>query len=208
MKYLWRRFLNTMVVTLSVSVSTAASAYSHDLIMEGRSVWDRYFYISQCVEGEWGNVETTADGIESDAIWKGYGFRTGMGIELLRFIQMGVSHTFTNLKARENANERLDGSKLQGQMKLVFAAPVVNLELGAGMTGAQVSYQHGLEHTTLGGSGMYYNIGVQYFTSHQVSFFSEVRQNNEHYFRTAGSKSVKEVQVNTQNFGAGFNVWL
>ena len=197
------------VAAMTLGAEDAQAQYSHKMISHNRSSMVNYLYISQGIEGEYGDYISSLENGETESeLWQGYGFRNAIGLELLKFIQLSANHTFVNNSAKNNGSKRISGSRLSAAMKLVFSAPVVNLELGGGMIGSRLDYQHLLDHSTMYGSGVFYEVGLNYFVSQRVSFFGHVKQNRENLMRGSGSTAVKRIQTETMSIGTGFSVWL
>lgn len=190
----------------------SAFAGDHAVINSQRSGMNTNVFVSQSVEGEYGELRKIAPGQTADdaagRIWRGYGFRNAIGIELLKFTQFSISHTFLDLNSRADALEGLNGSRLQGEAKLAFDSPIGNLEAGGGMSVSKMDYRQRLEASEFYGSGYFYTLGVNYFLSQRVSFFSHGRINYENLVRNSGSEVVENIKSQTRGLGVGFSLWL
>lgn len=210
---------------LSLAYTPSAFALEHDYVMSHRSSDMTHVYVSQGVEGEFSryaltgvklvDTDSPADTRIVDAktgqqvrSWQGYGFNTVIGMEVLKFLQFNVSHTFLNMRATSSGLERLTGSRLGGGMKMIFAAPIGNLEIGGGAVADRYDYQKNLETANLYGSGYYYSFGVNYFLNTQVSVYGTVKMVSEHLVRNGGSDAVRDINVDATNMGVGFSLWL
>jgi hypothetical protein len=206
MQLLWKSSLSIfMFLTFEVS----AFGFSHQLISNSRSDYYSYVHVEQSIEGEYGSINhISQDGSESLLYWKGHGFRNGIGVEVMKFIQFNAYHTFSSLHAKDEGTTRMVGSRLNGELKLIFAAPVANLEAAGGVVASNMDYYQGLEHTGMVGSGMYYSIGMNYFSSPQISIFGHMRQTKENLTRGGGSKVIKELDTDMTSLGFGVSIWL
>ncbi len=206
------KFFSGLLAVLSVPVvlftEMTAQASSHEFIMMGRSTMQRYIFVTQCVEGEYGNYQMIANGSKQSEAWQGYNFRNGVGLEILKFIQFGAFHTFVNLHDKGESSERITGSKLQAEMKFSFAAPIGNLELGGGVSASRLDYQKQAEQASMYGSGLYYLVGVNYFTASQVSVFGQLKQNEDNMIRGSGTDSIRQIRGQTTAVSMGVNIWL
>jgi hypothetical protein len=203
------RLVSAKILSIVIlAMSGNAYAASHGFIMMGRSSLERYVFVTQCVEGEYGSFTMSESGKTVKEDWQGYSFRNGVGLEILKFIQVGAFHTFVNLHDKDQSTERLTGSKLSGEMKFAFAAPIGNLELGGGATASRLDYQNQMDQSNMYGTGLYYLAGINYFTTSQVSVFGQIKQNQESLIRSSGSDRVKRIKTNTTSVAFGFNVWL
>ena len=140
--------------------------------------------------------------------WKGYNLTQTFGLELLKFVQFNVAHSMMNMRSANTSLERLGGSRFTAGMRLVFLAPVANLEAGGGLIGSRYDYQHNLSTTDFYGSGVYYSLGFNYFLSERVSFFGQGKMIDEHAVRSGGDTDTTMITSKTTNFGAGFSLWL
>ena len=181
-----RLVLKLSLVLLAVfGVQAQALAYTHNYINSNRSSLDNHVFVTQGVDGEFGSFTGTGDketvkvdeegqpakDYPARQLWKGYGIRTGLGVEVFKFLQFGVTHTFVNLRAQENALERLSGSRVSADGTLSFESPLGNLNLGGGFLASRLDYQKKLENAGFYGSGMFYSFGWNYFMTSQVSVF-------------------------------------
>jgi hypothetical protein len=145
---------------------------------------------------------------DDTANWRGVGFRTAIGIELLKFIQFSAGHTFLNMRNQEDGLEQFQGSRLHSDCNLVFASPIGNLEAGVGASILRIDYRRVLENSSFVGSGTSYSVGTNYFLSSQLSVFAKGRMYREHLMRNGGSATVRRIDTNTTAVSLGFRIWL
>lgn len=197
--------------------SQVSLAQGHSYINYTRSSTYSHVFVQQSVEGEYGKVVSTGSKADesgamvsttSNQFWKGYGIGTSVGIELMKFVQFTAGHTFVNLRYRDDALERLSGSRLNAGMRLSFLAPVGNLEVGAGLLGSRLDYQKQLENASFYGSGYYTSLGINYYMNSRVSVYFEAKMNQENLVRSSGSSVTTNMQSGTTLMGAGFRIWL
>jgi len=113
-----------------------------------------------------------------------------------------------NMRSKGNSLENLRGSRLSAEAKLVFAAPIGNMEAGGGMLASNTTYQRMLDNADFLGSGYYYTLGLNYFFSSRVSFFVNGKSIRENHVRNGGNSSVENIRTETNGFGMGFSFWL
>jgi hypothetical protein len=203
-----------------IAASGTAQAQSHAYITTFRSSTNSHVYVAQSVDGEYGSYSLRGKLVPSsdgsgekvvgtdDALWRGMGFRTEVGIELLKFIQFSAGHTFLNMRNQEDGLEQMQGSRLQGETRLVFDSPIGNLEAGVGASLLRTDYRRVLENSSYVGSGTFYTVGGNYFLSSQLSVFATGRAYQEHFMRNGGSATVRSVDTNTTAVSLGFRIWL
>jgi hypothetical protein len=168
--------------------------------------------VSQGIEGEYGTVNKIGAGLSAEEgdrrVWRGYAFRNTIGMELMKFIQFSISHSFLNLRSKANSLENLRGSRLMGETRLVFSSPIGNVEVGGGVIGSRMEYQMKLDNADYLGSGVYYSLGLNYFFSQRVSLFGGGKIIKENLVRNGGSSKIENIKTETSNIGLGFSIWL
>jgi hypothetical protein len=205
----------------ATQLGLATSAYgqaapSHNYLNTYRSSGMTHIFVSQSIEGEYGdftlatkggNGSTAASGV-STTKWQGYNLTQTFGLELMKFVQFNVAHSMMNMRSSKSGLERLGGSRFSGGMRLVFLAPVANLEAGGGVIGTRYDYQRDLSTSDFYGSGVYYSLGFNYFMSERVSLFGQAKSIDEHSVRTGGDAEASTISSKTTNLGFGFTLWI
>ena len=190
--------------------TTQAQAYSHAYIDSTRSSTETHVYVTEGADAEYGRLHTNSDNkdypVSQD--WRGFGLRTAVGLEVMKFIQFDVAHTFVNMSSQNDSLEKMSGSRLTGGGRLVFSAPIGNLELGGGIIGSNLDYQKELLTATYSGSGIYYSLGLNYFMTSRVSMYGDATVIQENFVKTGGVAPVENMQSNMTAMGFGFNLWL
>lgn len=200
-----------------------------------RSSTVNYIFVQESVEGEYGrHTPTTTTGNQSQSggttatavtptvpggaaaaaasdqgqWWQGVGFDTSIGLEVMKFFQLVAGHTFVNDRWRDDGSTTLTGSRLHAGGRLEFESPVVNLELGGGVTGSSMQYTSSADQGSFYGSGFYYSLGLNYFTSQRVSFCYEAKFSNEHLVKSSGSTDISYIDTSMTSMSLGFRLWL
>ena len=207
-----RSMLNVAIAFFWVFGFSQAQAQSHAQINSTRSSYAGNIFVSQSVEGEYGlytKIKAGEEFSDSDSrLWRGYGFRNGIGVELIKFLQISASHTFVNMRSKASSFETLHGSRFSMDANLVFASPVGNMEAGGGAIASKYDYQRELYNADFLGSGYYYSLGINHFISSKVSFFAYGKSNIENLTRNAGNSEIESIRVNTRGASVGFKLWL
>ncbi|MBF0440300.1 MAG: hypothetical protein HQK54_00185 [Oligoflexales bacterium] len=197
---------------MSGFIAGEALAGSHSVISAMRSSELNNTFISQEVDGEYGYYDRIKAGEKvedgENRLWQGFGIRNTVGVELMKFVQFGVSHTLLNMNSKENSFEHILGSRFSGETKAIFYSPVGNVEVGAGILASTIDYQWDLTKSHFFGSGFYYTGGVNYFMSNQVSVFISGKLFKENLVRNSGSEVVENIKTDTKSAGVGFNFWM
>jgi hypothetical protein len=208
--------LGAMLSGLSLWSGSAVAqpGVSHNYVNTYRSSSITHFFVSQAIEGEYGefNLSSSGNGLTSAVTrsekWRGYNLTQTFGVELLKFVQFNVAHSMINMRASSSSLERLGGSRFSAGARLVFLAPVANLEAGGGVVGTRYDYQRDLTTSDFYGSGVYYSLGFNYFISERISLFGQAKMIDEHSIRTGGDPNAKTIRSQTTNLGTGFSLWL
>ena len=215
---MYRNFVKSLMVTVGMGMvlsESSAYGFSHKYLNQTRSGTKTNVFVSQGVEGEYGKYtlnskDEAANGASRSGVqnWQGYGLRTAVGVEVMKFIQFSANHTLSNMRTGGGAVQRLSGSKLGGEVRFVFESPLGNLEAGAGALGSRLDYQKAAEFASYYGSGTYYTMGVNYFMTPSVSVFGQAKMFQENLVRTSGPESLGDFRTNTTAVGAGFSLWI
>jgi hypothetical protein len=189
---------------------------THNYVNTIRSSAVSHIFVSQSVEGEFGEYKTSAGSntlslstnSTATSKWRGYNISQTLGIEIFKFIQFNVSHSMMSMRSTASSLERIGGSRFSGGAKFVFLAPLANLEAGGGVIGTRYDYQRQTNTSDFYGTGLYYSLGFNYFVSERVSFFGQAKSIEEHSVRSGGDVDTKTIKSNTTNIGTGFTLWL
>lgn len=203
------------VASASFTPSMQAYAESHNYINIMRSSTQSHVFVQQSLDGEIASYEkslrhgsASGAGQPTSQVWRGYGIGTTAGLELMKFLQFTVGHTFINMRYRDDSLESLIGSRVQTGMRAVFLSPIGNLEAGAGVQGSRLDYQKQLDNATLVGNGLYYSLGLNYFLSSRLSVYFEAKKAEDHLVRNNGSADIASINTDATIMGLGFRLWM
>ena len=204
--------LNSIIVKSKFALaffflSEMAFGLSHNYINQYRSSSKIHFHISQGISGEVGRIKLNDDNKYAD--WSGSHFDSELGIELFKFIQLGVQHSFMDQEQGSDSFESLSGSRFSSRLGAVFSAPVGNLEIGGFAIASRYDYQNQLDRAKFYGSGIGWDIGVNHFFSSKVSGYVKFFQLNEHLVRKGEHETIeKELDYEGSGGSLGIRVWL
>jgi len=209
------RTILTALGLFGLAQTANAQTASHQYVNTLRSSSVTHIFVSQSIEGEYGDFElksaTASINGSSETTtskWQGYNLTQTFGLEILKFVQFNASHSMMNMRSQSSSLQRLGGSRFSGGARLVFLAPVANLEAGAGVIGSRYDYQNQLTTSNFYGSGTYYSLGFNYFMSERVSLFGQGKMIDEHSMRNGGDSDTASITAKTTNLGMGFTLWL
>lgn len=212
------RHLWLLTLLFGFASGAYAQSVSHNYVNTTRSSFKSHIFVSQAIEGEYGDFSSNTPDIDQKNIsastgvkkakWQGYNTTTTLGVEVMKFIQFDIFHSSMNMRSVKTSLEHLGGSRFGAGARLVFLAPVANLELGGGVLATRYDYQKELATSDFYGSGFYYSIGMNYFITEQVSFFGTAKIISEHSVRSGGSSTTDTISSNMTNLGLGFSLWL
>lgn len=165
-----KKILKTALTVLSLGATAGplqAQSMTHNYVNTTRSSAISHIFVSQSIEGEYGEFEMSGGsntaGLTASTPtitkWRGYNVTQTLGLEVMKFIQFNASHSMMNMRSSASGLERLGGSRFSAGARLVFLAPVANLEAGGGVIGTRYDYQRNLTTSDFYGSGVYYKIG-------------------------------------------------
>jgi len=209
-----RAFLASLGLA-ALSQTANAQSVSHQYVNTQRSSSVTHVFVSQSIEGEYGEFElkSTAASLngtnnKTTSKWQGYNLTQTFGLEIFKFLQFNAAHSMMNMRSQSSSLQHLGGSRFSGGARLVFLAPVANLEAGAGVIGSRYDYQNQLSTANFYGSGSYYSLGFNYFMSQSVSLFGHGKMIDEHAVRNGGDSETTSITAKTTNLGMGFTLWL
>lgn len=204
-----RWFIKTLALS---ALLIETQAFSQHSVIQGQRDINSNVFVSQAIEGEYGTYNKILSGQSADTgesrIWRGYSFRNGLGLELMKFTQFSVSHSFINMRSKANSLENMVGSRISAEAKLAFSSPIGNMEAGGGFLASRLDYTMKLDNADFLGSGYYYVLGLNYFLSQRVSFFGHGKMIRENMVRNGGNAEIENFKTNTNSLGLGFSIWL
>lgn len=139
--------------------------------------------------------------------WRGYGVETGVGTQLFRFFHLELSHTMCSMTATQSDAHHLSGSKINGKMKMSFRSPIGNLELGVGGHVGSYGYIREGQATDLSSAGHSVGIGLNYFTSEQLSVHGTISQSDERWTKTRGAEFKGVAETDVTGVAVGISLW-
>lgn len=200
-------FYRKLIALLSLSFSSSLLA-QHALIDRMRPS-SSSLLVTQAIEGEYGSFAKVTGGDQAlqKNNWRGYGVRSSVGLEVMKFTQFSLSHTMLSLRSNESNLENLRGSRIGAEVSFTFSAPLANIQFGLGATAAQVDYQKGEQNASLLGSGYYQSMGFNYFLNSNLSVLVLGKRLMSHYSSSSGP-ALDTLETTTDNVSLGFSLWM
>lgn len=156
---------------------------------------------TQVVKDSFGNENTQA----KQASYKGPGLKTSMSTELARFVRFSTYHLYRDQS--NNPADSMRGSEVGGEIKLSFWGPVVNLQLGLGLSGSRLNHQNTEGSTIYFGTGGMGTIGIERFIASKASVVFTVKAQQEELVAEEKSKNIT-AHSSTVGVGIALLLWL
>ena len=204
-------FFKNLLVTIAIVITTqvTASEYgSHSSITMHKSSYEKYRFFSQSIEGS--NGECSFDrGRETETTnnWKGMILRSELGVEILRFFKPSTGFMKTDYFASGNPTSIMDRYSGFGELKIIFSAPVFNVELAAGGTASSMDVIIDNRSAKYNGSGNYFGLTFSRYLNSKMLFFVRTALNNEHYVKDSGRLSFKQIDNSDRSIGFGLSIF-
>jgi hypothetical protein len=123
--------------------------------------------------------------------WRGYSLRSEIGMETMKFIQFSSGFELSRLN-RQDYLDRIEAIKAYTEIKFVFSAPMLNVEVGGGVISGPTRYAI-INATDMNGSGHYYTMGINRYISSNFSVFTRGNMEIMRMRRTGGDPNLKAV---------------
>ena len=185
--------------------ATTILATPHSMYFNGNS--DRIgVFFSESASLEYGNhtLESSTKTITSK--WYGTGINTEFGLELEKFIQFSLNHTFLNLQDANNAAKNMKGFRLAPELKAIFSSPAFNLEFGMGATASKFDYQECSALTNVQGYGSFFSIGATHYFARHVAAFLVARKILENFDKVNGDLDIKSLHTDGYASNLGIRI--
>lgn len=196
-----------IVIALLFGGSALADDYSsHSTVSMYRSSYQTYTFFSQTIEAGFGQLDIDAGKQVSD--WKSSHLRSEFGLETLKFFQLSAGFIKSDYGKKGEKTSVMDRQSLFGELKLILAAPMMNIEVGTGAVAStmQVVTQQG--DGNYGGSGTYYTASVSRFLNSRLSIFARGSQNDLHFVKDSGNFEGESIDISDRTFGVGIKFYF
>ena len=197
-----------LALLLALGLSLAAKADAQDYTSIGHSRSGSKMFFTQGVSGEYDLRKEQKGDDAVQTPWKGYGIKSAIGLEVRRFVDFSLTHTFLMMRNASEGLERMSGSRLSGDLAFVFASPVGNLKIGGGLVGSRLDYQNATQSADYYGSGSYYSLGLNYFVTPRFSLYGDYQVYRQRLTKTGGEADSSKIQSRAATADFGFSVWL
>lgn len=193
--------ITTFFITLMLMPSPAFGsdhAYYNDLRIYGRHL---YFTSAAVVQS------ATMTHHKQETAWRGYGVENGVGTMLFRFFHLELSHTMVSMTSTDAEADHISGSKVGGKVKMSFRSPVGNLELGVGGHAGSYGFIRDGKATDLTSAGHQVGLGLNYFTSDQISVHGTLFSGDERWSKTRGAEFKGTAETAITGMAFGLSLW-
>lgn len=198
----------TALVAL-MSLSESARAFSHDYIMFNRSSVESDIWFSQSFGVNNSSLLFKSQNSDLPASsWKGAASRSEFGIETLKFFQLSAGMENLKLKKQDSSSTSIEGIRAFSEFKLVFSAPIFNVEVGGGIIGGNLEYSNLVTSASLFSMGRFYSFGINHYLTSRVSIFGKANSSMESIRRTGGDPSITGIDGTVNTFSAGLRISL
>jgi hypothetical protein len=198
--------------SLALCSSQAYASYhynSHSSVSMYRSSYKSYKHFSQSVEGGFGNVTfDKGDSSEQNSTWKGMALRSEFGVETLRFFQLSAGFIKADYSQKAENSSVIDQMSGFGEIKIVLTAPMINIEVGGGITGTMMDVITKDGDAAYDGSGVYYTGSISRFLSSDMAIFGRVTMGNQQFIKDSGTLEKETIDIESQTAGIGLKLFF
>lgn len=200
---LWKKIL--LVSALSFSVK--ASAFSHDYIMINRSSIESDLWFSQTYGVSSSSFSFNSENSESKpSSWRGVSSRSEFGLETMKFFQISGGVEILKLAKQDSSSNVMEGARAFSEFKLVFSAPIFNVEVGGGLAGGNLNYATKDTTASLFSTSRFYTFGINHYMTSRISVFGKANSSIESIKRTGGDPTITGVEGILNTFSGGIRI--
>ena len=198
-----------MALITFMSFSAPAQAFSHDYIMFNRSSVESDIWFSQSFGVNNSSLIFKSQNSEVPASsWKGAASRSEFGIETMKFFQISAGMENLKLSKQDSSATTIEGVRAFSEFKLVFSAPIFNVEVGGGLAGGNLEYSNRVTSASLFSMSRFYTFGINHYMTSRVSLFGKANSSIESIRRTGGDQSITGIDGTINTFSAGLRISL
>jgi hypothetical protein len=201
--------LKKMLIVATLGISAKASAFSHDYIMINRSSVESDLWFSQTYGVSSSSFTFNFENSESKpSSWRGVSSRSEFGIESMKFFQISAGAEFIKLSKQDNTSSSIDGARAFSEFKLVFSAPIFNVEVGGGIAGGNLNYASKVTAASLFSTSRFYTFGINHYMTSRISVFGKANSSIESIKRTGGDPTLTGIEGILNTFSGGIRISL
>ena len=186
----------------------AQSAFSQYHHLAPRSASYTKFFFTQGVQGEKAQmtVYSPETGMPSTETWKGKGYKTSIGLEMMKFFHIGASHTFFDLQRQSSALAIFKGSRISIETFLVFQSPILNLSLGGGVMSSSGDHYELGKSSDVNGFGHFGALKASRYFSRHISAGLSFEQTSASYSFSSGA--LKDMRGAPKSVGGNIGAFV
>jgi len=198
-----------MLLVGALGLSMKASAFSHDYIMINRSSVESDLWFSQTYGVSSSSFTFNSENSESKpSSWRGATSRSEFGMETMKFFQISAGVEILKLVRQDASSSSLEGARAFSEFKLVFSAPIFNVEVGGGLAGGNLNYATKETSASLFSTSRFYTFGINHYMTSRISVFGKANSSMESLKRTGGDPTITGVEGILNTFSGGIRISL
>lgn len=182
--------------------SQGGYAFDHQYIMTNRSSITNDVWFSEAVGATTGKIRSNVN--PDSETWRGYFLRSEIGMETMKFIQVSSGIEISKL-TRQDYLDRIEAIKAYTELKFVFSAPMLNVEVGGGVISGPARYAI-INATDTNSTGHYYTMGINRYISSNFSVFTRGNMEIMRMRRTGGDPNLKSVDGTLNSGSMGIRI--
>lgn len=169
--------------------SQIGQAFDHQYIMTNRSSITNDVWFSEAIGATTGKIRSNLN--PDSETWRGFYLRSELGMETMKFVQFSSGIEIAKL-TRQDYLDRIESIRAYTEMKFVFSAPMLNIEVGGGIISGPTRYAI-INATDMNSAGHYYTMGINRYISSNFSVFTRGNVEIMRMRRTGGDPNLNSV---------------
>jgi hypothetical protein len=183
--------------------SSVAWGFDHQYIMTNRSSITTDTWFSESIGSSVGKISSDVN--QDPEVWRGFFLRSEIGMETMKFFQFSTGVEISRI-TRQDHLDRIEAIKTYSEAKMVFSAPMLNVEVGGGVVLGNARYAI-INATDMNVSGYYYTLGINRYITSNLSFFTRGNAEIVRMKRTGGDPNLKSAEGTINSGSMGIRIF-